>query len=176
MLMRGYRKIILAIAILVLLVGLGTAIYLYVSKKNSRQVLSASVAKQLDFSPYIVTEKQRISQPENVKYNAGSKVLVYNQNFEGAKLTITQQATPESLVDIPQAYDKLIEKMHQESAFDSYSGRVYITSPTELNGNQAAVLNSGGTLMFVRADKKISTDNWKFFFNKLEQQRLQKDG
>jgi hypothetical protein len=45
---------------------------------------------------------------------------------------------------------------------------VYLIRPGEQNGKEVGVLNSKGTLMFIKADKDLSGDQWKQLFNNLD--------
>jgi hypothetical protein len=89
-------------------------------------------------------------------------------SYSGKSLTFAEQSTPQNFVDIPQAYDKLIESLNSYSSFDSFYGKVDLTHPKELKGQQSAAMNSKGTLMFIHpTNGDLSTDQWKQLFNNL---------
>jgi hypothetical protein len=107
--------------------------------------------------------------PNTVKYDPTSKVVSYVAERAGTKLTVSEQTTPESFVDIPQAYDKLLEKMHGYYSFDSASGKVTLTRPEELKGVQLAVNNNKGTLLFIRSEPDLPPDEWRQMFNSMHE-------
>lgn len=84
------------------------------------------------------------------------------------QLTITQQATPSVFSDVPQYFPTLITRLNEYSSFGSIYGTVHLTKPKELNGQQQAVLNTSGTLMFVHPSHNLSDDTWRRFFNGLQ--------
>ena len=60
--------------------------------------------------------------------------------------------------------------MVEYEKFDSRNGTVYLTNPKELNGGQATIMNSHGTLMFVKPVKALADNNWRQLFNNLKTQ------
>lgn len=103
------------------------------------------------------------------KFDDASEVLSFTAKYGNANITIAEQATPENFVDIPPAYDKLIETLNSYYAFSSFHGTVHLTKPKENKGQQSAVMNSKGTLMFANVTGGSLTENeWKKFFNNLE--------
>jgi hypothetical protein len=73
-------------------------------------------------------------------------------------------------VDIPAAYTKLLSSLNQFDSFDSPNGTVALTHPKELNGAESAVMNAKGTLLFVRPNGNVSSDDWRRLFNNLHVQ------
>lgn len=105
---------------------------------------------------------------KSMKYDKKIKLLTYTTKAFGVTAVISQQPTPESFIDIPQVYDKVVSGMNEYSKFDSDSGTVHLTRPKELGGKQAAVMNAKGTLMFVKPETDLSEDQWRKMFNNLE--------
>lgn len=105
---------------------------------------------------------------ESMKYDSKLKLLTYSAMAYGVKTVVSQQPTPESFIDIPQVYDKVVANMNEYKKFDTDSGTVYLTRPTDLGGKQAAVMNTKGTLMFVKPERDLSEDQWRILFNNLE--------
>ena len=109
-----------------------------------------------------------------VKYDKSTGILTFDvQTDSGVNVTFTEQPTPESFVDILPAYEALIEKLHGYASFDTPNGKVSLTTPHELSGQQSAVMNSKGTLIFARPTKNLSVDEWKRIFNNLDLQKPQ---
>jgi hypothetical protein len=80
-------------------------------------------------------------------------------------MVLSEQPTPDSFTDVPQVYDKVVDSMQEYQKFDVDVGTVHLTRPPSLNGKQAAVLNTKGTLLFAKPDKDLSEDQWRRFFN-----------
>jgi predicted N-acyltransferase len=103
------------------------------------------------------------------KYDSHAKALSFIVTYNSKSLTFSEQPTPQGFVDIPQAYDKLIEELNGYSSFDSYYGKVDLTHPKELKGQQSAAMNTKGTLTFVHpTNGDLSNDQWKQLFNNLD--------
>jgi hypothetical protein len=105
---------------------------------------------------------------ESMAYNSQLKLLSFTTVAFGVKAVVSEQPTPESFIDIPQVYDKVVTNMNEYSKFDSDSGTVHLTRPKDLGGKQAAVMNAKGTLMFVKPERDLSDDQWRKLFNGLE--------
>ncbi len=134
----------------------------------NRPLLPRSVRHQVSFV-VLYPGKNNPAQlhRSSIKYNADEKVLTYYAMLDGSRLTVSNQATPEAFIDVPQAYDKLVSGMRPYASFDSSSGKVALTRPPNSNNQQAAVTKAHGTLMFVRADHDLTDDQWRKFFNNL---------
>ena len=164
----GRRRLIVVSAVVLCVAGAGVGGFVgYQKWRESQRFLPTSMAQQIHFA---VFRPAHTARPADVKktlnFQASSKFLTYKlQHDSGATLTITQQATPESFVDVPLAYDKLIESLQQYSAFDSVQGKVFLTHPPQLHGSQSAVMNAKGTLMFIYTTKELSDDAWRALFN-----------
>lgn len=105
---------------------------------------------------------------EPMKYDTASKLLSYFAIAYGVKILVSEQPTSESFIDIPKTFDKVAANMNEYAKFDSNTGTVHLMRPEELAGKQTAVMNSKGTLMFVKPDRDLSEDQWNKLFSKLE--------
>lgn len=160
------RGLVLAVMGLVLIGVLG------VIAKNglaSDDLLPPAVARQVTYPVLMPSdETTTVINPESISFQADADLLSYTAVLEsGAKIFVNQQPTPESFVDIPQAYDKLIASLQPYANFESINGKVSLTKPKEFNGQQSAVMNAKGTLMFVRSEAELSDDQWRKVFNNL---------
>jgi hypothetical protein len=108
------------------------------------------------------------NQSATVKYDSSLKLLSYQSIAYGVNTTVSEQPTPQNFIDIPEVYDKVVTSYNQYENFDTAAGTVYLTRPKNQNGRQVAVMNSKGTLMFVKADRDLSDDQWRKFFNNLQ--------
>jgi hypothetical protein len=104
-------------------------------------------------------------QPGTAKYDDKLKLLSYTTNFQGVNTIISEQPTPDSFVDIPQVYDKVVTQMGEYQSFDVDIGTVHLTRPSDLKGRQAAVLNTKGTLLFAKPSSDLTDDQWRKLFN-----------
>jgi hypothetical protein len=140
--------------------------------KPTKQIPPA-IAKQVSFGVFLPPDKSGVAvDSSSFSYNKSEGVLNFTVvRADGMKLSFTEQATPESFVDVPQVYDKLISSLHGYSSFDSVNGRVNLTHPPQLKGGEAAVMNAKGTLMFVRSSKVLPDDEWRQLFSRLELDR-----
>lgn len=132
-------------------------------------LVPADIKKQTDFVIFYpaASSGAKINKT-SFKYDSSSKVLSYLATRGSVALTFGEQSTPQGFVDIPQAYDKLIEELNGYASFDSYYGHVDLTHPKEFNGQQSAAMNTKGTLMFIHATQgSLSEDQWKNLFNNL---------
>jgi hypothetical protein len=105
---------------------------------------------------------------QSVKYDDKLKLLSYTADVYGISTVISEQPTPDSFTDIPQVYDKVTASMNEYSKFDTDIGTVHITRPKELDGKQAAVLNTKGTLLFAKPERDLSDEQWRKFFGSFE--------
>jgi hypothetical protein len=105
---------------------------------------------------------------DSAKYDKDKKVLTYTASYAGTKLVVSEQPTPSEFVDVPEVYDKVTAGMNNYQTFDSGIGTVHLTQPKQLSGKQAAVLNTKGTLMFVKPENALTDDQWRLWFNHIQ--------
>ena len=174
---RGRRRFIsprLASLVLVI-VGLSVISGLGYMRAASQPALPPGVAKQLSFGVYFPTTKTDVAKIDTrtIKYQVNGGLLSYTARLtDGTTISVNQQATPESFVDIPQAYDKLVSSLQPYSSFASINGKVSLTHPKELQGSQSAVMNAKGTLLFARPSKSLTDEQWHQLFNGLFAQQI----
>lgn len=105
----------------------------------------------------------------SVKYDSQEKLLSYDIQAQGlGKLVVSEQPSPEQFHDIPQYYDKLLEHLGEYQSFDVDVGTVYLARPSKLSSQQIAVINTKGTLVFIKPDHSLTSDQWRQFFNNFE--------
>lgn len=149
-----------------LLVG---AYYLFLYHPTT-SVIPKTIKKQLSFVVFYPSPDSAVTVDiKSFKYDSQAKLMSYVARFGNTPITIAEQATPQNFIDIPQAYDKLIESLSEYASFQSYYDKVSLTHPKEFNGQQSAVMNSKGTLVFAHPTKgDLSEDQWKKLFNGFE--------
>lgn len=125
------------------------------------------IMSQIPFVIYIPSDEWRIKK-ETPAYKKGVlSFTVVNENQNNSELGITQQVSPELFIDVPQYYPALLDRLKKYASFGTKNGTVHLTKPVELKGEQQAILNNNGTLMFVHPDRDMSDDEWRKFFNTL---------
>ncbi|HUP26461.1 MAG TPA: hypothetical protein VM124_02320 [Candidatus Limnocylindrales bacterium] len=127
------------------------------------------IRKQVSFVIlYPEKKSQTVVDRPSLKYDSGQHTLSYRAKVGSGNLVISEQPTPENFTDIPQLYDKVLEQMHSYESLDTRYGKVALTKPDTSNNNQVGVINTNGTLMFVRAEQDLTTEQWRQFFNSLQ--------
>jgi hypothetical protein len=103
-----------------------------------------------------------------VAKNGQDTLATFQAEGTYGKLGFTEQAEPSSFIDVPDVYTKLISKLQGYSSFTSTNGKVDLTRPVELRGQETAVMDSKGTLIFVKPDRKLTDEEWRRLFNSLQ--------
>jgi len=106
-------------------------------------------------------------QQSTAKYNAPSRVVLFHVANGNQNMLVTEQATPDPFNDIPNYYQTLVNDLRDYADISTASGTVSLTRPVELKGQQTAVSNNKGVLIFVRPNHDLSEDQWRAFFNDL---------
>ena len=127
--------------------------------------IPGSLKQQLTSTLIVPSHKQATIDRSSAKYDGSLKVLSFTVGTAGHKLVMAEQPTPDQFVDVPQAFQKVLENMNEYDSFDSVMGTVHLTKPQSLHGGQTAVLNAKGTLLFATPAANLSTDQWRRFFN-----------
>jgi len=151
-------------------VAVGLVLAIVLVALRPRMPIPESILQKLNFSVFYPGGHSTYKVDQNsITYSSSDKVLIFHAKSDDNDLTISEQATPDSFNDIPDYYTKLLEKLNDYKDFDSVSGKVALTRPQELKGAQSAVFNSRGVLMFVHPAHDLSNDDWRKFFDSIEQ-------
>lgn len=145
-----------------------TLIVMYFQTKTA-QIIPNSIQQHVAFQIYGTSSsnnKWTISKG-SVSYNNSNGVLSITVIGDNNSFAISEQQTPSVFTDVPQYYPTLLSKLNIYSEVQNGLGTIELTKPSELDGTQTAVLNSGGTLMFVRPKYNLSNSQWNSFFNSL---------
>ena len=164
----GAQKTIVSI-----LLSIGIAallIYSYQKYQNPKNAIPSQIKSQLSFIVfYPGPSPDTTVDSSSFKYDQPTHVFSFVVNFMHQPVTIAEQATPQNFIDIPQGYDKLIESLSEYASFNSYYDKVSLTHPKEFKGQQSAVMNSKGTLVFAHPTSgSLGEDQWRKLFNGLE--------
>lgn len=169
----SYKKIniIYAIAALcVLLIGVTAAFFAV--RHFTASPIPQGVIRQIDFAVMYPKSSKDVSFDRNsIKYDPETKVLSFIVITYGISSTFTEQATPDPFTDIPNYYQTFADKMNSYRSFDTYNGRVDITRPTTLKGDQALLMNAKGTLLFAHPTRDLNEQQWRALINSLQIQK-----
>jgi hypothetical protein len=133
--------------------------------------LPNGIRKQVSFTIFKPSRKAGVKVVRNgYAYDQSARMLTTTvvASASGAKIVMTQQATPPPFTEAPQLYTQFVNKLNRTADFETPQGRVFLTKPTNLAGNAAAILESHGTLIIARAESEIDRTQWQKLFTNLE--------
>jgi hypothetical protein len=168
---RGFVMASLGTLCFALLAAVAVGGYLWY--KQAHVIIPANIKKQVTFVIFYPQNNSVVQvNKKTLLYEPDKKLLSYTGKFAGSgtSFTLSEQTTPDSFVDIPQAYTKLLSSLNQYDSFGTANGTVALTHPKELNGGESAVMNAKGTLLFVRPSGTVTSDDWRRLFNNLQVQ------
>lgn len=126
--------------------------------------LPASISQKIVFAA-VIPGKPWVVYPGSYRYDSKAQVLNFTATDSAKSITFTEQAAPSQFNDIPQYYPALLNKLNQYRTLSTANGVVNLTRPTELKGEQEAVLTTGGTLIFAHPDNPMTDADWRRLFN-----------
>ena len=162
------RLLLFVIIISIVLTTILFGVLNYANLDNSR-VIPSAIKRKISYQVYVPSKQAtewKISS-ESIKYDDKQGLLSMTIISSNNKLFVAEQNTPAQFTDIPQYYPALLSKLSQYSVIQTNLGEVTLTHPKELNGDQTAVLNSHGCLLFVRPQNNLTDAQWLQFFNTL---------
>jgi hypothetical protein len=128
-----------------------------------------AIAKQLKFSPLVLEKPVTKEGPamSDFKYDAKEQVYSYIvRPTDSQTVTVSQQASPPSFSEVPEQYMKLLDGLNRYSTVETVNGTVYLTRPKQ--GQQVAVMNERGVLMFARLNNgSLTNEDWKKLLERL---------
>lgn len=163
----GRKKILLVLAATIAAVVV--AALLFRMFMSNEAVLPKEVQRKANFSIYALDgggEAYRVDKT-SINYDDKNNILMFTVKAAAYSAVITQQATPESFSVVPGGYQKLLESMRQYKEVRARLGTVTLTKPEELKGQQIAVANPPGTLIFAKPDKELSVSQVQQLFDNL---------
>jgi hypothetical protein len=131
-----------------------------------RSPVPADITKQAPY-PVLAAQPTADLKPDasTYKYNAPDKQVSFVVHYQGRPIIVSQQPTPDQMTDIPEYYPKFISQLGGYSSFDTALGRVDLAKPA--GQTQVAIINTKGTLNFLRSDKELTADDWRRLFSHL---------
>jgi hypothetical protein len=135
---------------------------------KSEHALSSDIRKQYQATLLVPRADTIEIKADTAEYAPADKLLTYHVIYQGSDLILSEQPTPEQFNDFPDLFEKLLGGMGKYKSIDVELGTVHLTRPPSLKGGQTAVMNTKGTLLFVKPDKDLSEAEWRLFFQSLE--------
>lgn len=159
----------LRISVIILALVIGGLVILKYSADRTAGIIPASIKQQIAFQIYVTANgnKQWATDKQSVKYDNSLGLLSYTTTSANNSLYVTEQLTPSQFTDIPQYYPTLVSKLNEYSEVQTNLGTVALTHPTELNGGQTAIINTAGTLMFIKPKTNLTDAQWTSFINSM---------
>ncbi len=128
----------------------------YFSPKQSSSVLSNSAIKA-DFKPLIPEGREEQITVNALKYDNQHGVITYNDKFNNADLTVSQQKLPEDLKG-EEVLKNFASSFNATEVIDTIRGKIYVSSNED--GGQVAVMRYGELLIFFQASSKLNILQW----------------
>lgn len=130
------------------------------------KVIPAEIHRDFPSAIFVPSDPVRVDRT-TVKYAGSNYPLNFVAHSGDHKLTISEQPSPDSFFEIPDAYSKFVTSFRPYDAFESRLGRVELTRPQNYNNKQVAIMNTKGTLILISAETDMGNEDWKSLFNSL---------
>jgi hypothetical protein len=164
--MKRIHKIVI-VGVVVLSIGFAVVGYLALWPRGP---IPKEIMQQIDYGVYFPDLGKYKIDESSIKYDSVNKGISYEVRTTqpGNVLTVSQQTVPETFIDIPQYYEKVVEQMGSYSTLETTIGKVSLTKKPVPGSKQIAVMREKGTLVFIQADKDQTNDDWRKFLNTLQ--------
>ena len=134
-----------------------------------KQPIPGSIKSQLSSTLLAPTAAGYTGSHDTAKYDSSHKLLAFKVTIPGGhSVTVSESPSPSQFTDITGYFNQFINDLGEYENFGTVNGTVYLTHPKNAPQTQVAVLNTDGTLMFVKPDNNISDDQWHAFFNAIQ--------
>lgn len=104
------------------------------------------------------------------RYDQEKKVLGYTTDYNGAHMTVSQQALPDQLKNNPGQLEGIARSVSANVPIETQKGRAYIAT-NDKTKEQIAVFATKEVLVFLRSNKTLDNDEWIFYINQLNPSR-----
>lgn len=152
------------------LIGTFKAIDIYRTSHKTNKPASAEERATQSFNPLIPLENLKDAAGDQVEpeyaFDDEKKVLGYSTEYNGAVLTLSQQALPEKLKSNQGELALLAQSIGAGRTLDTQKGTAYISAGSK-DKTQRAVFATDEVLVFIQASKVLDDDEWKFYINQL---------
>jgi nitric oxide reductase large subunit len=152
------------VAALIVMFGIVVASTMLI--RRSQPIIPTTIKNKLTSTLLMPQDKRFEIIRQSVNYDSTvGGLLDFDVMVFGHRVVLSEQAEPASFVAVPAAYQKVVTGMNDYSDFDASIGTVHLTAPSQDNGNQAAVLNADGTLLFAKPAGSLTVAQWRQFFD-----------
>jgi hypothetical protein len=160
--------------VLIMVVGAFKVLSVRQAKTEADKPKSAQEQALADFNPLVPLENLtdatgKQSKPE-FKYDPEKKVLGYATEYNGVHLTISQQGVPENFKSNPASLMSVAQSIGAGTPLETQKGSAYIGTDENAEA-QTAVFATDEVLVFIRTDKTLDEEEWKFYINQLNPSR-----
>ncbi len=165
--MKHHRKTLKVVAIIIpVLAILGLGSFFTWRWYEGKHPIPATITREVTFPIFYPNAANITVTKSTIEYSSSAQALSF-VGFENGntKLIFSEEPTPSQFTDIPGYYPALLNNMNEYSDINTINGEVYLTKPESVDGNEAGVLNAKGTLMFIRAEANLTTNQWRQIFN-----------
>lgn len=153
---------------LVLVAVAAAAMFLFIREPS---LVPKEMLEKINFTVYVPAKSDRhdawVLVNDSTAFEDNQGVLSLVATSGNNKMFIKEQIVPGTFTDIPNFYNKMLEKLHHYQEIQTSLGTVTLTRPEELQGKQSAVLNAAGTLLFASPEQELSESQWHAFFKQL---------
>ena len=161
-------QLILGVLLVIAIAAGGSiAVVSYLQSRKSG-IIPSSIQQHIAFQVYAPSTTSTWAIDTNsISYNSTQGVLSLVVSSSTNTFALEEQQTPSIFTNVAQYYPTLLSKLNVYGNFQTGLGTVELTKPTELHGGQTAVLNSAGTLLFVRPKSNLTNGQWNKFFSSI---------
>lgn len=157
-------------ALLLVIVGI-LGLYIWLTQPP----IPRSIVNELDFSPMVLVNNQSGRMwVTNYTYDKETKLFSFilhrqpNESF-----TFSEQSTPSEFSDVPDFYQKLLDKLNSYSTVQTFNGAVNLTKPPG-GTTTGIVVTQKGVLMFIKSTgAEPSQDDWRSVVESLDIYKIQ---
>lgn len=129
-------------------------------------VQGAGTGKAPSFSPVFPSSRKEALAKTKHTYDSGRQLYSYQDSFEGAAITVSQQPLPTDIKKNPATLKDIAAKIGATEKVDTAFGSAYIaTSPNKSSQRVVAVYRD--LLLFVETVKAYDAETWKFYLESL---------
>ena len=165
--------IILGIVSLVIITVVGGT-WAWLNVFRHEPVISSQILSKANFTIFHPRIDEKSSdawqlQKDRTSYDKDSGVLTLHvlQSSTGREIVLNEQPVPGTFSDVPTQYSTMLNTLHEYNELQLGFGTVALTYPEELKGEQTAVANKAGTLIFAKPSANLTDSEWQSFFESL---------
>lgn len=145
------------------LVAIVGGITFYYQRNSDSGTPSPTAQASTHFTPLL---HESDDEPQ-YRFDSDTNVLSFHTQYNNVTLTVSQQPAPETFQSDPEEVSQIARNLNAEDSFESNKGMVYIASDEE-SDSQTVFFATDETLIFIRAHRSLTTEEWRQYINDLE--------